>query len=102
MKSGIYITLDTNEITSPQYEHDCECCIFLGHYEDTIMYCDQRPTKVDLYYCPQGKRPTVISRHSSEGADYSSGLVFAQWNRPGCGLAEALKRAKALDLYHTN
>jgi len=51
----------------PQHKHDCNNCIFLGTYEDK-----------DLYFCTQGMSiPTVTSRNSSDGADYISGLSFA-------------------------
>lgn len=50
--------------SQPHYEHDCDRCIFLAHFEGK-----------DLYFCPN--EPTVIVRHSSDPPDYSSGLVFA-------------------------
>ena len=56
--------------STPEFEHDCESCVFLGHYN-----------KNDLYCCEQGSegsgRWTVIARRSSSGPDYSSGIVFA-------------------------
>lgn len=50
--------------SKPVFEHDCDRCIFLAHFEGK-----------DLYFCPG--EPTVIARHSSDGGDYSSGLPFA-------------------------
>ncbi len=52
----------------PVFRHDCDRCIFLGHFEGR-----------DLYYCHHGI-PTVIARHSDEGPDYQSGMAFAETN----------------------
>lgn len=54
--------MTTKEI-KPQFDHDCESCTFLGIFEGE-----------DLYYCPH--EPTVISRRSSDGPDYRSGIIF--------------------------
>ncbi len=59
-----------------QYMHDCGSCIFLGTYK-----------KCDMYWCgifnPAEPNklfgPTISVRYSSEGSDYSSGLVFAKY-----------------------
>jgi len=48
------------------YKHDCSECKELGTYKGT-----------DLYFCDNGHIPTVISRRSSEGSDYCSGMIFA-------------------------
>lgn len=45
----------------PRYQHDCTACTYLGQVEE-----------YDLYYCPQGKVPTVIARFGDEGGDYIS------------------------------
>lgn len=45
---------------TPQYEHDCTICTFLG-----------RHGRFDLYACKQG-RVEVIVRQSAEGPDYYS------------------------------
>lgn len=47
----------------PRYEHDCDECKFLGHYNEA-----------DMYFCHQINFPTVIIRYSSIGWDYKSGL----------------------------
>jgi hypothetical protein len=52
---------------NPKFDHDCEVCTFLGTYE-----------KHDLYHCKQATGSTVIARHSSDGPDYVSGMVFAK------------------------
>jgi hypothetical protein len=51
----------------PRYIHDCSTCTFLGTYSNSSH-------SVDLYFCPASK--TLISRRSSDGPDYVSGLAF--------------------------
>jgi hypothetical protein len=63
----------------PVYEHDCDECLFLGHYGGA-----------DLYYCSQSGSPTVLARFSSDPPNYTSGLAFAQTN---VYLCEAKRRA---------
>jgi hypothetical protein len=48
----------------PRYQHDCDCCEYLGQ---SFNY--------DLYFC--GGEPTVILRYGDEGHEYCSGLNFA-------------------------
>jgi len=68
----------------PRYKHDCTNCVFLGTYEDNMIY--------DLYVCAtNGNMSTVIARYSSDGPDYFSGLEFSSTNN---ALKEALKRAE--------
>ena len=50
----------------PRFQHDCDNCVFLGHYEGH-----------DLYYCP--REPTVIARYGGGGPEYTSGLPFANF-----------------------
>lgn len=74
--------LNIGDITSSEparFEHDCDVCKYLGRHE-----------QYDLYFCKT--TPTVIGRFSSEGADYTSGMVFAtpDGSKP---LYEAKKRA---------
>ena len=47
----------------PKYQHDCQECEFLGHYNNH-----------DLYSCSNG--PTLIARYGDDGPDYKSGLSF--------------------------
>lgn len=46
----------------PEFEHDCDQCIFLGFSEDLG----------DLYVCPQGGYPTAVIRDGDDGWRYSS------------------------------
>lgn len=71
----------------PQYQHDCECCVFLGHYTD------RDGTNFDLYFCSQGGwLGTLIARWSSNGPDYYNGLEFGRHGNIQ-SLKEAYKRA---------
>jgi hypothetical protein len=80
----------------PTYTHDCEFCKFLGTIESDYYNHDNGVMdKIDLYFCgtdkPYGN--TVVARRSSEGSDYSSGMIFAIGSNPNPLLAEARKRA---------
>jgi len=67
----------------PQFKHDCNDYKFLGrHSLNDIGY--------DLYFCPQGRIPTVIARYGDEGYEYHSGLGL-----PMPELEEAARRAVA-------
>lgn len=55
--------------TKPNYEHDCNNCVYLGDVFDSEI----RKT-VDLYFC--ASTPTVIARYSSDGPEYISGIAF--------------------------
>ena len=73
------------EEESPQFEHDCKNCIFLGRYE-----AHPNPP-CDLYVCPPSD--IVVARYGNDGSEYSSGLVFAgEGGHPW--LVEATKRAR--------
>jgi hypothetical protein len=78
----------------PIYEHDCDCCTFLGNFTDEFE-------TYDLYHCAGGFGPTVVGRYDNEGSKYISGMVFAihayENNEPGVWL-ELYKRAKAKGL----
>ena len=55
-------------LPDPLFEHDCDCCLYLGTYNGA-----------DLYFCPSDMGiPTVISRFSSEGGDYASGEMIGR------------------------
>jgi hypothetical protein len=61
-----------SESDKPKFEHDHDCCVFLGHWDG-----GQRPA--DLYYCDQGiGEDIVLARYSDEGSDYQSGLYGAE------------------------
>lgn len=72
---------------TPQWEHDCAKCVFLGRYE-----------QYDLYFADHGglapgyspMPSTVIARHGSDGENYLSGIPAAG-QVPALG--EALRRA---------
>lgn len=65
----LYRKLRSNQL-SPQFEHDCKECVFLGRYDDNGDH-------YDLYYCDKSNPiPTVIARASSQPSDYISGLGF--------------------------
>lgn len=51
----------------PVFKHDCDCCEYLGHYEEH-----------DLYYCKDNMIPTVSARWSGTGQDYASGIAIAE------------------------
>jgi hypothetical protein len=51
------------------HEHDCDNCT---HLDSVTM----DGTDYDLYFCPQGRRPTVIARFGKWG-EYISGLDFS-------------------------
>jgi hypothetical protein len=70
----------------PVYYHDCEHCVFLGHYNGS-----------DLYYHDQGE-VTVIARYSSEPGDYSSGLMFGVSNTGSPELHKAYEIARSTGL----
>jgi len=63
-------TAHLSNLQGPVYRHDCNACVFLGHYEEK-----------DLYYCPGGPGGTggtVIARASGKPSDYASGLPFGK------------------------
>jgi len=62
----------------PKFEHDCEVCVFLGHYLEHDLYC-----------CPKG--PDILARYGDEGSEYMDGLTFAHRN---LHLAECFRRAE--------
>jgi hypothetical protein len=72
----------------PLYEHDCDNCKFLGSYEGN-----------DLYVCIHQKSVSLISRRSSDGPDYKSGMyinnkICAPYIEMPEDLKEVVKRAK--------
>lgn len=59
-------------MTSPHFQHDCEECVYIGHYDEH-----------DLYRCPQMGMPTIVARFGDDGPDYDSGpkvrLAAFEW-----------------------
>lgn len=101
----------TNELTGPQYIHDCTLCVFLGRYafDGPLTSGQTIPFKSDLYVCEErGFGATLIVRVSSDGSDYSSHLVSLierdehHWRSApstrGPALLEAFDRYKAFEL----
>jgi hypothetical protein len=66
---------------TPQYQHDCEKCIFLGKLGDTDMY--YHPTKLSVI------GTTYILRKSELGSDYASSCDFDDkiYNKTKAGLS---------------
>lgn len=70
---------------SPQFQHDCKACIFLGRFvsPDGVEH--------DLYSCPKARPlPTLIARYGSEGPSYISGRAFI-------GIVTAITEAARLE-----
>ena len=80
----------------PKFKHDCEGCEFLATIQ--VMEIDIPPKAdctYDLYYCPSPSRvPTLIARYGDGGAQYLSGVEFADVNPV---MAFALVAAKRLE-----
>ena len=71
---------------TPQFQHDCDCCHFLGRHVDP-----ETSQNMDLYAHTRGN-PTVIARTGIDG-DYMSGLPFAYGSI--APLTEARRRAQS-------
>lgn len=71
---------------APQFQHDCDCCHFLGRHVDP-----DTAQPMDLYAHASGKIPTVIARTGPLG-DYMSGLDFSYGRI--AALTEARRRAE--------
>ena len=72
----------------PQFQHDCNHCVFLGRFRGI-----RGPA--DLYF-HGGSQKTTIARFDSEGRNYSSGEGFAFGHLDD--LTEARLRAQKLEL----
>lgn len=79
--------------TASIFLHDCDNCVYLGHWHEEPVTDDSRIA--DLYWCAQSGFPTVIARFSDEGSDYTSGMVAAP-HIPA--LAEAKRLAELVSL----
>ncbi len=59
----------------PQYQHDCNRCVFLDRYKitdkETKAYYPGNKS-VDLYYC---KGSGILARYGNEGSEYTSSPV---------------------------
>jgi hypothetical protein len=85
----------------PQYDHDCDHCVFLGRHSppDASPWGGKvYPGGFDLYACPNGDRGSVhavIARYGGDINAYKSGL-FDLLDPPGHPIVEAMDRAEAL------
>lgn len=73
----------------PQWEHDCDCSVFLGRHGEQ-----------DLYWCWQDGDPTLIVRYSSYGPNYDSApkRVIDNYPQQFAQHREAMRRAAAKHL----
>ena len=78
----------------PLFEHGCANCTYLGPYSGPGQL--HGSLSYDLYFCPQGRVPTVIARYGS-GGSYKSGLGFEGLD-DSHPLREAERRARLLKL----
>lgn len=68
--------ISLQKVSKPQFEHDCDSCIYLGTYSD-YSSGNPRAKHVDCYWCNIGKEEnsalaSILGRYSSAGPDYSS------------------------------
>ena len=68
-------------MTEPKFKHDCDKCIFLGHW-----------CKRDLYHHKGGGLETLIARFGDDGPEYISGKEFVG-NDPWITKADELVKA---------
>lgn len=64
-----------SDVDTPQYEHDCAACRFLGRYNYLARFTDgSGPVDVDLYVCNEGYPSdlTLIARRGNMGSEYTS------------------------------
>ena len=59
---------------TPQFEHRCDRCIFLGRAAYDNLPGSKVSEAHDLYYCPIGKEPSVIARYGNEPDQYLLGI----------------------------
>ena len=49
----------------PKFKHDCDKCLFLGHYRG-----------YDCYICPNKDNGTLVARNGNDGTQYASVPLF--------------------------
>ena len=82
----------------PNFEHDCENCVYLGEMKCFNQYTNTENQLFDLYVCnSKDYTNTVIARYSSDVHEYISGLESA-YNRMNPMLIEAFNRANDKNL----
>lgn len=81
---------------TPQYEHDCDSCTFLGSFTTTDRTAGGVEHPYDLYVCGNTIDMTLLARASSEPSDYGSGFLFGwMWQAiPESKYGEAFRRAR--------
>jgi hypothetical protein len=97
-----------------RYTHDCTHCVYLGPYDTGYGEGGEPEDEHDLWWCPSPSGlASVISRHSSEPSDYTSGsppeayagpeeyiqLSADRWREGHAWYIEAMRRAIQKGLY---
>lgn len=72
----------------PKFQHDCEDCVFLGHFMDH-----------DLYWAGHALFPGFVFRYGNKGPEYLTAGVLSQDKNPLRihALSLAAKYAETLD-----
>ena len=80
----------------PRYQHDCDKCRFLGHFNEFDLYaCGQLAPGDEGKIFDKIVVSTVIGRRSNDGGDYCSGTAFAFLEN------EVLRQAMARVIYRS-
>lgn len=81
----------------PQFEHDCDHCVFLGRWTDPETH-----TPYDLYFHPSKEAfgETVIARFGSDGPEYASGTPFSFGRIKSLTIARLRAQEKGLYSYN--
>lgn len=58
-----------------KFKHDCDACVFLGHFERPPGNLYTLKNNFDLYYCRGEIGTTLIARFGDEGEQYASGFA---------------------------
>lgn len=109
--------MTTNELARelnkpPRYKHDCNMCVYLGHYGRFDLYaCPKRVLTVEEQCArddlKQFELGTIIARVSSEPSDYASGydsslLLVPQELDYLKAMQHALQRALMMDFFFSD
>lgn len=77
----------------PRFIHDCETCVYLGHYKHADLYiCNIRPVCI---------APSLIARLGDEDSDYCAShpaWCFAEGFKQADWEQEVIDRAKKLGI----
>lgn len=77
---------------TPRYIHDCERCLFLGHFAEFDLYFADHGGAASGY---EPSRATVLARHGNDRSEYVSGLCLAD-TVPAIGEARRLAVERGL------